>query len=351
MIRISLTSNQFANARFAISPLLQLSMAIIRIRTPGSNPGPWLPQRWRSLTPGNRALLEQLVSPATGYIPDFINPYPRTDRPTLDDELAAVCATPRERLREELGRAVRLGPVSAEYAAARGTTVAEADARRRTPTELERAAWEDPRALTEPTAEALAEAWSLLMEPSWPLIRGVLDADIWYRVRQISAGGVQDAVLDLLGGDRWNGSILELDTPIEADISHRTGVIVFAPCVLDALPPLALLCAPTPNDLYLGYPCRGHGLATGPFSSGRAAEVDVDAGLSDLVGATRLRVIDALTEPHSGRALASRLGVSAATVSYHLGRMHRGGLVERRRVGKEVLYSLTDQAARIKARA
>lgn len=351
MIRISLTSDQLANARFAISPLLQLSMALIRLRTPGANAGPWLPERWLELSPPTRTLLGRLVDPPTGYIPDFINPYPQTDRPTLADELAAVRATPGERIREELGRSVRLGPVDPEYAAARGTTVEQADARRRTPTDLERAAWDDPRALTGPTADALEEAWSVLMAPGWSMMRGVLDADIWHRVRQISAGGVQEAVLELLGGDRWNGSTLELDTPVEADLSHRTGVIVFAPCVLDALPPLALLCAPTPNDLFLGYPCRGHGVATGPFSSGRSAAVDVDAGLSDLVGATRLRVIDALTEPHSGRALASRLGVSAATVSYHLSRMHRGGLVERRRVGKEVLYSLTDQAARIHARA
>lgn len=345
MIRISLTTNQLATARFAISPLLQLSSAVIRVRAPGVDAGPGLRARWRGLSPATRELLELLVDPATGYIPDFLNPYPTTDRPSLADELRVVRDTSLLRLREELGRYVRLGEVCPEYAEARGVSVAEADARRRPPTELERAAWEgEPRALTEPAADALAEGWSVLMEPVWDLSRTLLETDILHRVRQISSGGVQETVLELLDGGHWDGSVAEMTSAMTADITHRTGTMVLAPCVmLDASPPLSILCSPTPRDLYLGYPCRGRAAVTGPFATRFVPTADA-TGLADVVGATRRRVLEALVEAQSGRALSARLGLSAATVSYHLGRLHRGGLVHRRRVGKEVVYSLTEPA-------
>ncbi|GAA0948442.1 hypothetical protein GCM10009554_46080 [Kribbella koreensis] len=55
----------------------------------------------------------------------------------------------------------------------------------------------------------------------------------------------------------------------------------------------------------------------------------------------------ALEVPQPGHTLAARLGLSKATVSYHLGRLHSSGLVERRRLGREVYYARTPAADRL----
>ena len=60
-----------------------------------------------------------------------------------------------------------------------------------------------------------------------------------------------------------------------------------------------------------------------------------------LLGAPRVRLLSALRSPATTTALARRLGVTPSAVSQHLAVLHRGGLVDKRRSGRVVLYQTT----------
>ena len=60
-----------------------------------------------------------------------------------------------------------------------------------------------------------------------------------------------------------------------------------------------------------------------------------------LLGAPRVRLLAALRSPATTTALARRLGVTPSAVSQHLAVLHRGGLVDKRRSGRAVLYQTT----------
>lgn len=347
MIRLTLDAPQLATARFAVSPLLQVVASLVQVRGMSGMGSSRLAARWAAMSSRSRSVLESLVDPATGYVPDFLTPWPHEDRPTLERELQAVRESSAGRVRQELARFVRLGPVADAYARARGLSTTEVDSSRRDPTTAQRDAWAgNVEAVVLPAADALAEAWTTLVAPDWPLLAALLESDIWHRVRRIALGGVHETVLDLVG-TRSPGPEIEIDTTFSVDLRGRTGRVVLAPVVaLDTTPPLAVMPGPEADDLYLGYPCRGRGAITAPFAS-RAGSRDSSSGLAEVIGATRQRLLAELAEPQSGRSLAARLGISPATVSYHLGRLDRGGLVRRHRVGREVVFTLTDSGQRL----
>lgn len=341
VIRIGLTNEQLASARFAVSPLQQLSDALFWLQASGT-PGNWLTRRWEVVSPAARSILTDLVDPGTPSVPDFLSPFPHSDRPSVADELASVRATPLEQLLRELPWTLQIGPVQTCYARSRGLTPEVMDRRRKLPSRASVAAYDgDRKALLEPVAVALEEAWGVLLAPCWPRLLTVLETDIQFRLQQIAKGGTRAAVLDLVDGE-WDGTMVTVPARIKVDVAARRGAVVLAPSVfLGGRVPLAVLSGPTFHDNYLGYPCRGRAAITGPFATGVSEETE--SGELDIVGRTRGRVLAALTQPQCGRAVAARLGLSPATVSYHLGRLHRGGLVDRRRVGKEVVYALSDR--------
>jgi DNA-binding transcriptional ArsR family regulator len=57
-----------------------------------------------------------------------------------------------------------------------------------------------------------------------------------------------------------------------------------------------------------------------------------------LLGAPRARLLGALRSPATTSALARRFGVTPSAVSQHLTVLHRGGLVDRQRRGRTVVY-------------
>jgi len=83
---------------------------------------------------------------------------------------------------------------------------------------------------------------------------------------------------------------------------------------------------------------------------GRRRFVPVDVADADLAAALHddatAPVVDAISRrgPASVSTLADELDVSAATASYHLGRLEDAGVVNRERVDNEVVNSLTSAA-------
>jgi DNA-binding transcriptional ArsR family regulator len=102
----------------------------------------------------------------------------------------------------------------------------------------------------------------------------------------------------------------------------------------------------TSTQSTLLYPARGAGTVwQADAGSGGLGAVEA------LLGAPRARLLGALRSPATTSALARRFGVTPSAVSQHLAVLHRGGLIDRQRSGRTVLYqaselgvSLLDQA-------
>ena len=60
--------------------------------------------------------------------------------------------------------------------------------------------------------------------------------------------------------------------------------------------------------------------------------------LDELIGPSRATILGDLGVPRSTAELSLRHGLTRATVSHHLGVLHRAGLLVRRRHGRQVLY-------------
>jgi DNA-binding transcriptional ArsR family regulator len=68
--------------------------------------------------------------------------------------------------------------------------------------------------------------------------------------------------------------------------------------------------------------------------------------LASVLGATRARVLRALTDEHTTSGLARALGISLASASTHAAALREAGLVTSRRQGQSVRHTLTDLGAR-----
>ncbi|TQE31476.1 ArsR family transcriptional regulator [Streptomyces ipomoeae] len=88
------------------------------------------------------------------------------------------------------------------------------------------------------------------------------------------------------------------------------------------------------------YPVRDTAIAKSIAPAAPSAE------MARLLGPTRAGLLAALARPASTAQLAARHFLSAATVSYHLGVLHRAGLVARARSGRSVLYRRTAEGSR-----
>ncbi|MEU0836860.1 helix-turn-helix domain-containing protein [Streptomyces sp. NPDC005969] len=71
------------------------------------------------------------------------------------------------------------------------------------------------------------------------------------------------------------------------------------------------------------------------------------AEMAQLLGPTRAGLLAELAQPASAAQLAARQFLIPATVSYHLGVLHRAGLVACARSGRSVFYRRTPEGFRL----
>lgn len=346
MIRLGLNDRQLSSLRFTVSPLMHVVQAVVRLQQRPHQPPAWLPERWSRVSRTSRALLLDLIDPATHSIPDFLIPLTDQYRPGVETELAAVAATPLDELRADLRLTFRLGAVDEVFAYRLGAVPAVADKWRKAPNELVSAAWAGHSGpLLDALQQALYEVWQVVLAPTWPVIRSVTETDVMHRLRLVGSAGMSSAVLELVDGHEWDGRAAQLDSPLDLDLTQQRFRVVLSPSVLLDSDRSLIIAG---DELVVGYPCRGRAVVVGPHAAGESVEPVAPVGLNGPDGlGTRHRLIAALEVPQAGHSLAARLGLSKATVSYHLGRLHSSGLVERRRLGREVYYARTPAADRL----
>ncbi|MFE6054436.1 ArsR family transcriptional regulator [Kitasatospora sp. NPDC056446] len=313
------TAGDLARMRFAVSPMWEVGPSLRLLRSGLAHPvhQPWTEQvrpRLAALGPAY-ALLAELVPPS-GYVPDFLNPAPSGPAPGLAEELAAIRATPAERVHRDLDRLRdgrgRLGPRL-------------------------RALDGDPAGGLARLTEAVEAYWDLALAPYWARIRAVLDADVLHRARQAAEHGAARVLNDLHSGLRWTDDTLRLRHRTRPLPDRTAGAgLLLVPSAFTG-PALYSRLAP-PDPLQLAYPARGIGTL---WASAPPAGTEA---LAAVLGRSRARLLTELAAPASTTELAHRTGLSPSAVSQYLTALRDARLVSAHRAGRSVLYARTASA-------
>jgi DNA-binding transcriptional ArsR family regulator len=167
----------------------------------------------------------------------------------------------------------------------------------------------------------------------------VLDADIAYRSGLLADRGARALFGDISPDLRWTGDTLVLSEPADPElvisVSLAPDGLVLMPSVFNW--PDVSARRSTSTQTTLVYPARGAATVWQAMPAAAAG-----SAVAELLGTVRARLLDMLRSPATTTALARQLGVTPSAVSQHLAALHRGGLVDRQRSGRSVLYTTTD---------
>lgn len=309
MIVMRFGADALAGVRFAISPLIEALGSLRALDDPGGQVLhlPWAAEARRRTGDLDLALLRAL-QPGDVYTPDFVNPPPSSPLAEIEDELAAMVATPAEQIRAEVRNSYR---------------------GRSMPPTLD-PFLEDPSAAVVDLAQLVRSYWDRTLAPHWPRIRELLEGDVLYRARRMADGGARLLFADVDPTVSWADGMLQIAKRVQGTVELDERGLLFVPSVF--VWPKVLVITAAPWQPTIIYPARGVGTLWEP---GRPRSPEA---LTALVGRLRGAVLLALDRPRSTTDLARALGVSAGGVSQHLTILRDSGLVHRHRVGRIVLY-------------
>lgn len=250
------------------------------------------------------------LAPPRGYSPDFLTP--DEGRTGVDAGLDAVVRTPRTRLAKELGKLStkrRLADWGSDLACG------------------------NPKTLDQ-LAISLRAYYQEAISPHWPTVRAAVATDRASRLHAIHTGGNQRLLATLHPKIRWLAPILEIHgRHVAGDLYlNGRGLRIIpsyfawrAPTVLEdkALPPV--LVYPIDRQLAL---------------TGGTIQPD-NSALVALLGATRAEVLIA-ADGCTTTDLGARVGISAASASYHATILRNAGLLATKRIGSSVQHTRSE---------
>ncbi|MFJ2745541.1 DUF5937 family protein [Streptomyces sp. NPDC087440] len=317
---LDFADTDLTRCRFALSPLWETQEAVRTLHRP-SRHGRHLP--WLRLIDADVQQLDlrplQLLMPERGYTPTFLGRPPLGPDAPFAEELAALRATDPRTARTELAQALACTPGAADSPTGRRFLA-------------------QPAAAVRQLGDLLEAAWHLLIEPYWPRLRTLLEADVLFHTRRLAQGGLEALFSELHPRLTWSPPTLTLTTRAgweERRLLDGQGLVLIP----------SLFCWPdlvsgveAPWQPVLAYPARGIGsLWASDTGTGRGTP----APLARLLGRNRAAVLHALGEPASTSALALRLDLAPSSVSEHLSALRDAGLLVSRRYGHQVLYERT----------
>ncbi|WP_433549523.1 ArsR/SmtB family transcription factor [Streptomyces sp. CA-294286] len=307
MLRIHFTGEDLARVRIAARPdalwETVLSFHRLRDRRGGRVYGQWRSEARTRLASGGRSggrrMLASVVPPR-GYFPDFLTPAEGVQG--WEEGVAAVRATPEERVAEEVG--------------------------------LVKGETKEPPALGA-LVDALGDHHRAAVAPYWPHLRARIEADRAARGRALLDGGTDALLASLPPGLRWRPPVLEADYPAEREVHLGGRGLRLQPSFFCQGAPVMLYDQKLPPVLV--YPVE-HAAPRTPAASSAPY-------LGRLVGHTRSAVLRAIEHGCTTSELARRAGVSLASASQHACVLREAGLVDTLRHGSAVLHSLTPLGA------
>ncbi len=310
-----------ARCRFAVSPLQETMSALLVLNAPGRHGWylPWL----RDVQPVVAGLdlgMLTATAPVGGHGPDFLWPSPTGPLTTIEDDLAQVQATHPDDVAAELAEhARRLDPGAV-------------------PADLYRVLTGDPAEARDTLVAQQRLLWQALIEPLWERVRGLLDADITTRARQLADCGLEGLFANLHPRAVWKNDTLTLAGLGRGTLDLRGRGLVLVPTAF-GWPKLGI--GPTSDASVSApavvYPMLGAAQLWEP-STRRPA-------IARLLGAGRASVLAEAAVPSTTGGLARRVELAPATVSQHLTVLRDAGLVTAERRGREVFYRQTPLAA------
>ncbi|MFF8590800.1 DUF5937 family protein [Streptomyces sp. NPDC015220] len=313
--RLHFGDDDLLRCRFAVSPLWETQEAVRTLGRPdrhGYHPQ-WL-RRTREAARGLDLTALWLLMPVRGHSPDFLGPPPVGPAATFEEEIAGVRAADPVAARADIARSL------ADTPGALGSPGG-------------RALLADPERAVRELADLLEAAWHALVEPEWPRLRALLEADVAFHSRRLAEVGLGALLPELDRRLSWDGRTLTVDWHGEHGRELGGQGLVLMPSVFSW--PEVVSGYEEPWQPTVVYPARGlAGLWTEP-------DAEQSEALVRLLGRGRAAVLAALGDPATTTALAHRLGLAPSSVSGHLSALRGAGLLTSRRYGHQVLYERT----------
>lgn len=320
MTLLKLSPHALAHCRFAISPLAETVGVLITLqrRCTDAALARWYAEhqpayrRWLGASPMANALLPLIAT--TKRLPDIVALPPEHGVHTrLADELGAMTAFSDDQIR-----------AGVRAAAAASWKTHQLD-------------WLRRENLAVRTAEVFEQGWQQFVEPDWPRRRAVLERDIMYRAGLLSAYGWKHTVETMKQRSIWVGdNAIRFSSQHWPDRTIDEGLI-FVPRTTTG----GWWTCEQPPRYALVY------CAHGPHAEPATPGADRTDALSTLLGPGRSRIARQLQTPATSTQLARTLGLSLGTVSSHLAVLRDAGTIVGTRVGRNVIYRLTERGHRL----
>lgn len=302
--------------RFAFSPLWETVASYRAILDPGRHALhlPWISWAREELGGWDLGPLDALVR-AEGYMPDFLTPPPASPFPVFLDEVELLRSTPPERVRHEVGRiADGKSPMLETYL-------------------------EDPAGSVERLARLLIRYHGRVLAPHWPRLHTLLEADVLGRARTLAFHGPEALFGGLHGSVGYRSGVVEIYKDFDAEVIPGGRGVLLIPVAFAWPDVQVIIDAPWQPTLVYG----PRGVAR-LWESGRPSTSEA---LRAALGTGRASVLKSLVVPSTTTDLARELAASPGTVSGHLARLRRAGLVEPHRRGRRVYYRLSTGGERL----
>ncbi|MFI9826111.1 DUF5937 family protein [Streptomyces sp. NPDC051913] len=312
--RLHFGEDDFLRCRFAVSPLWETQDAVRTLKRPDRHGyhAPWL-RRIRDAAATLDLTPLWLLMPRRGHSPDWLCP-PPSSAATFEEEIAAVRAADPEAAREDTAKSLADTPGALDSPYGR--------------------AWlADPARMVRELADAMEVAWHRLIEPDWPRLRALLEADVAFHSRRLAEVGLGGLLPEINRRCGWDAGTLTVESNGRHERRLAGQGLVLMPSVF-VWPDVVSTFDP-PWQPMLVYPARGIG---GLWTESADRTPD---SLVRLLGRGRASVLTALDEPAGTTALAHRLGLAPSSVSAHLTVLRASGLLTSRRYGHQVLYERT----------
>jgi DNA-binding transcriptional ArsR family regulator len=348
MITFRFAADPAESIAFSYSPLVEAVLSLHVLVEPKHHPlqHPWV-RRARSLPPALRREIAAFSFAYTGFVPEFLTPSPATgyhgfeeelrELESLDETTAALgFLRPLWDHRGERDEGLLQDPRVREHVAGRVEALGADQG-------LAGLMFEQPRELVHRFAKLLADYWDAAFASEWESLEPRLAETVAEAGQRIAGGGVYSYLTGLSPQLLIDAAANE----IRRDLPHEHTVEVGPAAQLVLVPstfvwPHVRLNCDSPWPATIVYPA--------PFSladnRSPLPSEDVVHVLRALADETRLRALKLIAAgARSTQELAPLIGISQAGLSKHLRLLARAGLVESRRDGYYVLYSL--QADRI----
>jgi DNA-binding transcriptional ArsR family regulator len=320
MIELEFTPEDYRRIRFAFSPIAETvtSLRALSLARRGGVHGPWLATVGQRLDGVDTELLTSLVRP-TGYVPDFLSPTPQGRTASMESSLRQVAGAD-------------IDVVAGELAHLAQHRIAQQGPGRSVRAELMRDLLADPeRAVTRIVTE-LSRYWHAAVEPHWPRIHALLQADLAHRLDELATGGVARLFRTLHPSVAMRGDLLTIVKYYEGRAQLRRRGLLLVPCAFAWPDVLVSTADPLPK---LTYSPRGIGKLW------ETAPDTTESPLAAVIGRTRATILALLELPMSTTQLAAQLDLAAPTLSVHLKSLRAAGILSSQRDGRAVLYRRT----------